>query len=56
MMSDFGGGGGVKQSRTKSDKGVGSLAKIEHPIIFVSLKFYFPTKFRNQILINLDSY
>jgi hypothetical protein len=42
MMSDiFCGGGGVKQNWTKSDKGVGSSAKIGHPIILAFLALFF---------------
>ena len=42
MMSDFRGGwGGVKENRTKSDKGVGRRAKIGHPIFQEFLPLFF---------------
>ena len=36
IMSDFWGVPGVKQNGTQSDKGLGSLAKIGHPIFWYS--------------------
>ena len=50
MMSDLGGVGGSSKIEQNRTRGLGSLAKIGHPIVIVLLAFDFSNKISSKIV------